>query len=50
MEKQINLKVNGKNIPLTDFPSEMMINTIHGMIKSLKGVDEIKEIQIKIDL
>ena len=49
MEKnQINLKVNGKNVPLSEFPAEMMINTIHGMIKALKGVDEIETVEIKI--
>lgn len=48
MEKQIKLKVNGKNIVLSEFPSEMIINTIYGMIQSLKGIEEIKDIEIKI--
>ena len=46
MSEKIVVKVNGKNIPLTEFPSEFMINTIKGMLGSLKGVDEIKNFEI----
>ena len=46
--KKINIKVNGKEIPLSEFPSDIIKNTICGMIKSLKGVDEIKTVEIKI--
>ena len=42
----INIKVNGKQIPLTDFPSEIIKNTICGMLKVLKGVDEINDVEI----
>lgn len=42
----INIKVNGKQIPLTDFPSEIIKNTICGMLKALKGVDEINDVEI----
>jgi hypothetical protein len=44
--KEIKLKVNGKNIILTEFPKDFIINTICGMLKSLKGVDEIKDVEI----
>ena len=40
------IKVNGKQIPLTEFPEEIIKNTLQGMISSLKGVDEIKELEI----
>lgn len=45
---EISLKVNGKKIPLTEFPSEFITNTIYGMVKSLKGVDEVKELELII--
>ena len=44
----VSIKVNGKDIPLTGFPEEFIANTIIGMISSLKGVDEIKDVEIKI--
>ena len=49
MEK-ISIKVNGKQITLTEFPAEFIINTITGMLKSLKGVKDIKNIQINIKM
>jgi hypothetical protein len=45
-----NVYINGKQIILTEFPKEFIQNTIVGMLKSLKGVDEIKNIKIKIEL
>ncbi len=44
----ISIKVNGKNVPLTEFPEEFIANTIKGMLSSLKGVDEIEDVEIKI--
>lgn len=43
---EIIIKVNGKKIPLTEFPTKFIKNTIKGMLKSLKGVDEIEEVEI----
>jgi len=44
----VSIKVNGKNVPLTEFPEEFIANTIKGMLLSLKGVDEIGDIELKI--
>jgi hypothetical protein len=44
---EIIVKVNGKQIPLTEFPSEFIKQTLIGMLSSLKGVDEINSIEIK---
>lgn len=44
--EEISLKVNGKQISLTEFPSKFIKNTIVGMLKSLKGIDEIKNVEI----
>ncbi len=46
----ITIKVNGKNIPLSEFPAEFIKNSICGMLKTLKGVDEIKTVEIKFDV
>lgn len=43
MTKQVNLTINGKEIPLSEFPEEFIKNTLFGMITTLKGVD--KDIQ-----
>ena len=48
--KEIRIKVNGKKISLTDFPTEIIKNTICGMLKSLKGVDKIKDVEIRFKL
>jgi len=48
--KGINIKINGKPIQLTEFPSEIIMNTICGMLKSLKGVEEIKDVEIRFEL
>ncbi len=46
--QEISIKVNGKQIPLTEFPSDIIKSTIVGMIKSLKGVDEkIESVEIE---
>jgi len=48
--ENISIKVNGKEIMLTDFPTEIIKNTICGMLKSLKGVGEIKTVEILFKL
>ena len=40
MKYKTTLTVNGKPIPLTEFPDEFIQHTIVGMICSLKGVDD----------
>jgi len=46
----ISIKVNGEIINLTDFPEEIIKNSIIGMLKSLKGVDEIKNVEISFSI
>jgi len=48
MEK-ITLLVNGKNIPLTEFPKAIIIRTILGMLSALKGAEDIKTVEIRIE-
>lgn len=47
---EVIVKVNGKQIPLTEFPSDFIKKTIIGMISSLKGVDKIKDVEIRFKL
>ena len=47
--QDITIKVNGKNITLSEFPAEFIKNSICGMLKSLKGVYEIKTVEIKFE-
>jgi len=48
--REVTLKVNGKDIPLNPFVQKMFKEVILGMVRSLKGVEESKEIDIKIKL
>jgi len=45
--EDIVVKVNDKQIPLTEFPAEFIKNTILGMLKTLKGVNEIEKVEIR---
>ena len=49
MEK-MSVKINGEEIPISEFPSDFIKNSICGMLRSLKGVDEIKDVEIKFEL
>jgi molybdopterin-guanine dinucleotide biosynthesis protein MobB len=44
----LSIMVNGKVIPLTKFPEQIITNTIVGMLCSLKGVQNIKEVSIQL--
>ena len=45
---KIEIEINGEQVELTEFPSKIIINTILGMLKSLRGVDEIDTAEIKL--
>ena len=46
--EEITISVNGKEIPLTEFPKNIIIKTILGMLTALKGVNDVKMVEIKI--
>lgn len=48
-EKNVSLKVNGKDIPLNHFVKDVIEETIKGMVSSLKGCGNPEKIEIKID-
>lgn len=43
---QLLITVNGKNVPLTEFPKQIITQTIVGMLTTLKGVQDIDEVTI----
>jgi|LDZU01.1.fsa_nt_gi hypothetical protein len=45
---KITIKVNGKEISLSDFPGEIITNVLLAMLNSLKDVDTIKEAVIEL--
>ncbi len=47
-EKRVSLEVDGKEIPLGRFAKDIVAGTIGGMVSSLKGVKEGKNIRIEI--
>jgi len=48
--KKVELKVNGKEIPLNPFANNIISNTIWSIVSSLKLEEEPKNIEIKISL
>jgi molybdopterin-guanine dinucleotide biosynthesis protein MobB len=47
--QRLSITVNGKNIPLAEFPELMIENMIVGMLGSLKGVQDINEVTIELN-
>lgn len=45
--QDIGLRVNKKVVPLSEFPADIIKNGILGMLKSLKGIDKIDEVEIR---
>jgi hypothetical protein len=46
---QVNIKLNGVDVPLKVFPEEIIRNTLAGMVSNLKGVDGgLKTLELKI--
>ncbi|HWR63286.1 MAG TPA: molybdopterin-guanine dinucleotide biosynthesis protein B [Candidatus Thermoplasmatota archaeon] len=44
----LSIKVNGMDIPLTEFPAQIISNTIVGMLGSLKNVQDIHKVTIEL--
>ncbi len=45
---QVTIKVNGKDIYLTEFPTQIITNILIGILKSLKEVEDIKDAVIEL--
>lgn len=48
MEK-IEIEINGKPVKLTEFPAKIIMSTIIGMLQSLRDVEEIENIVIRLE-
>lgn len=46
--QHLHVKVNGKDILLTEFPEQIITNTIIGLLTSLKGVQNVNEVTIQL--
>lgn len=44
----LRITVDGKVIPLTEFPEQIITNTIRAMVGSLKGVQDIRDVRIEL--
>ncbi|MEW5766583.1 MAG: hypothetical protein AB1797_03010 [bacterium] len=47
-EREVTLLVNGKPIPLNPFVSRIIINIVMGIVSSLRGTEEAKEVKLII--
>jgi hypothetical protein len=45
---EIKITVNGENVRLTDFPSQIITNVVLGILQALKGVSDIKDAKIEL--
>jgi hypothetical protein len=46
---QVEITLNGSDIPLSYFPVQIIRNTVTGMVANLKGVDgEVQTLELKI--
>jgi hypothetical protein len=46
---QVEIALNGSDIPLSYFPVQIIRNTFTGMVANLKGVDkELKTLELKV--
>jgi hypothetical protein len=45
---RIELKINGEEIPLNDFVQRFITGTLCGMLRSLRGVDDIRVVNLTL--
>ena len=46
---KVEIEVNGKQVKLTEFPAKIIMNTILGMLKSLRDVETVENAVIKLE-
>ena len=44
----VELVVNGTPVPLTEFPREILVGGVIGAVTALKGVEEVRTLQLRI--
>ena len=48
LEADVELEINGKQIELNEFVQNFVAHTIIGMVKSLRGAEDVKTLELKI--
>ena len=48
MDRELELACSGNRIPMNRFTREIILNTVLGMVRSLKGVDSDAEITLRL--
>jgi|GEM_PF-812833 len=48
-KSHLSLVVNEKRVPLSEFPSEVIESTLKGLLKPLKGVEEIHSLELRLN-
>ena len=46
---EITIKVNGEEVQLSGYPSEIITSVLLAMLATLKGVDEVKNAEIQLN-
>ena len=46
----IKISVNGKEIPLTPFPNDIIRNTLTALVCSLKGIESVDSFDIEVEV
>ena len=48
MDPDLRIRVNGKDVPLTEFPAKIISNMIVSMVESLKGVADVHSVSLEL--
>ena len=49
-EAHAELEVNGKEIELNNFVENFISHTVIGMVKSLRGIDDVETVSLKVSI
>ncbi len=49
-KEEVTVAVNGQSIPLNAFTSEVIANTLRGLVSSLKGVGDTSRVSISVEI
>jgi len=47
-DESVELVINGEAVPLTEFPREFLQRTMLGAVSALKGVGDVRTLQLRI--
>jgi molybdopterin-guanine dinucleotide biosynthesis adapter protein len=44
----LSIRVNGKDVPLTEFPKRIISNVVVSLVESLKGVNDVRSVTLEL--